>query len=314
VAFLLKRRWGGVRGFLFGTHDYWHPKLSPTLGRRKGDASYYLDFTVKADHPGPFDSHGVPFTVYGGKIGRQHYPIDIAQYALGHHARWLASGSDAHRLIFLRQADWLAENLMPTRAADVAGLWMANFDWHELQAPWPSAMAQGQGLSVLVRAHAMTGLPIYLERAHAAYAGLLLPVDEGGVTRYDDGMPFFEEAPTVRPSRILNGFIFALWGAMDYRDVGGAPAAQRICAQAEENLLRYLPRFDIGFWTRYDLQDGLIPRVCSAFYQELHVHQMTAMYQAVPNEAYYNYARRWQRQLSSVPNRATALVLKLAQR
>jgi len=52
-------------------------------------------------------------------------------------------------------------------------LWMHNFDWEyreTLIKPWYSGLAQGQGISLLVRAHRETGDSHYLEAAHKAFA------------------------------------------------------------------------------------------------------------------------------------------------
>jgi len=312
MNFLLRRRWAGALLFLVPRHDYWHPFLPPNLDDDiTGDRVYYLDFSAKCPHPGPFDEAGIPFTRYGDPIGLQHYAIDICQYALGHHQQWLKTSQLRHREIFLRQARWLQIALQVRRdLPDTPALWMAGFNWGRLRAPWPSGMAQGQGISVLVRAHAMSGDPTFLDAARAALAGLRLSLSQGGTTRYDEGLPFFEELPTPEPSRILNGAIFALWGVHDLWRVTGDPAIGAFYNDGVRNLVAFLPRYDMGYWTRYDLEAGS-PHPSSAFYQELHVNQLRVMHHLTGIDDFQKYALRWQKQLESLSDRMRALAAKV---
>lgn len=313
MSFLLRRKLAGALLFLVPRHDFWHPNLPPNLdGTVNGINSYYLDFSAKCSHPGPFDADGVPYTRYGGAVGLQHYPIDICQYALGHHTQWLATQQTRHRDIFLTQARWLRNKLhCRSDQAGAPGLWLAKFDWGRLRAPWPSAMAQGQGISVMTRAHALTGETAYLTTATSALAGLRVPVSEGGTVRYDGALPFFEELPTPEPSRILNGAIFALWGVHDLFNVTKDPSIQKYYNDGLRNLLHFLPEYDLGFWTRYDLDESEKTHISSAFYQKLHVNQLRVMYHLTGLECFEKYALRWERQLESLPKRWRALIAKL---
>jgi len=314
MGFPLRRALMGARFFLKTDYDFWHPYLPPTLVNKiDGRGRYYLDFSQKTDHPGPFDNAGIPFTEYAGRIGRQHYSIDICQYALAHHEKWIQTRQESHLTAFIRQANWLTSELRPFSYGDErCGLWFNTFDWRGLRAPWPSAMAQGQGISVLTRAFNVTGDSRFLETAEIAFRAFRIPLESGGVTRFDAaGNPFFEEWPTRRPSKILNGFVFALWGVLDFAAVTGDADAKALYSSALSSLERHLPLYDIRFWSRYDLEKRILPNVSSAFYQLLHVNQMIALYNLTDNTTFDYYAKRWKGQYDRRLNKSIALALKL---
>ena len=165
--------------------SFWHevPEVNPAAFEA-GSTAYYMTFAGKADYEGPFDGQGVPLLDYRGSIGRQYNPIAIAQYGLGSYNRCLQTGEEGRKQAFLRQADWLVQNLEPNQAGVM--VWHHHFDWHyreRLKAPWYSALAQGSGVSLLVRAYFETGRQAYRDAAAAAFASLQLDVDRGGDRR-----------------------------------------------------------------------------------------------------------------------------------
>ena len=150
---------------------FWHetPTVNPhALFDRLGP--YYMTFSDKADYPGPFDAAGVPQLDYRGGIGVQYNPIAIAQYGLAHYNR----GTEASNALCLKQADWLASSL--ERNGHGLKVWLHHFDFDYrtiLRAPWYSALAQGQGVSLLARARLIAPSPgkaaAYEEAMRAAY-------------------------------------------------------------------------------------------------------------------------------------------------
>src|SRR5262249_4407639 len=134
---------------------FWHetPEINPNF--RPGRlGEYYMTFTDKANYPGPFDQQGVPLLAYGGARGRQYNPIAIGQYGLGTYNLFARTGDPSRKTRFLKMADWLRSKLVPNQAG--LGVWMHDFDFEyrdTLRAPWYSGLAQGQGISLLLRAH-----------------------------------------------------------------------------------------------------------------------------------------------------------------
>ncbi len=71
-------------------------------------------------------------------------------------------------------------------------------------------MAQGLAISCLVRAFRLFNDARYYEAALKAIEPYKKDYGEGGVACQHDGNLYFEEYPSNRNSRVLNGFIFAI--------------------------------------------------------------------------------------------------------
>ena len=295
---------------------FWHetPELTPEafndhLGR------YYMTFAGKAAYPGPFDSDGIPLIDYRGSIGRRYNPIAVAQYGLALHNRFADSGDPADRNGFLAQARWLMHNLEPNPQG--VPVWNHHFDWEyreTLQAPWYSGLAQGQGISLLLRAHRETGDAAFLDAATEAFRALDLELDDGGVRHTDaGGGTWLEEYVVDPPSHILNGFIWALWGVRDYALATDHVHARTLFERCASTLASNLARFDCGFWSLYELgREGSMKMLASSFYHRLHIVQLQVMHRLTGKAAFLEYADRWERYASNPAFRATSLVHKAA--
>ncbi len=119
-------------------------------------------------------------------------------------------------------------------------MWNHDFDWEyrsPLRAPWYSGLAQGQGISLLVRAHKTTGEPVYIDAAERAFGSLLKSTEEGGVMFTDErGDLWIEEYIVSPPTHILNGFIWAAWGVNDYFLATKNAAARELFGNVPRNL------------------------------------------------------------------------------
>jgi len=291
---------------------FWHDQ--PACGHFDPGVlgEYYMLFSEKADYPGPFDTAGIPLLDYRGNIGRQYNPIAIAQYGLGNHSLYVRTGHAERRQKFLAAAGWLVCNL----EKNPKGLWVWNhqFDFEyrtTLRAPWYSGLAQGQGISVLLRAHTETGDDQYLDGARRAFAALLAPVDEGGVAFIDaDGRTWIEEYIVSPPTHILNGFIWASWGVYDYWLATRDRAAERLFQQAMATLAAVLPRYDTGFWSLYEQSGTRLKMLASPFYHRLHTVQLRILHALSADERFALYAQRWEDYQRKPLNRARAVMQK----
>src|SRR5687767_8981414 len=141
-----------------GPLSFWYERPEPNERALAGDPGYFMRFARKARYRGPFDEQGVPMLAYGGDIGCQYNPIAIAQYGLARFKNWLADGTGSQHRAWTVAASWLARELRPNHHG--VPVWMHHFDWpyrQRLVAPWYSGLAQGAGLSMLVRAARVTG-------------------------------------------------------------------------------------------------------------------------------------------------------------
>ena len=290
---------------------FWHedPQANPRAQfDRLGE--YYMTFAAKADYPGHYDTNGIPMLDYHGRIGLQYNPIAIAQYGLGNYNR-LSEGAD-RRVKCLAAANWLVENL-ELNAQGVA-VWMHKFDWDyrdTLRAPWYSGLAQGQGISLLVRAHAETQDSRYADAAQRAFVSFSRSIEEGGVMYVDQrGDPWIEEYIVNPPTHILNGFLWAAWGVYDYWLATRESAASDLMQRVTETLLRNLENYDIGFWSLYEQSGTFLRMVASPFYHRLHIVQLRIMAKLTGERRFAEMADRWELYERSGAKRIAALGYK----
>ncbi len=296
--------------------SFWHTE--PVFNEKNDPdelKNYYMDYTSKTDFPGPFDDDGVPMLNYFGKIGVQYNPDAIGQYALGHFERYLNTGDPAHRDIFFRQVDWFAGNLKEREKG--IGVWEYDFDWEyfrKLKGPWYTSLGQGHGISVLTRAHSLTGKTEYLDIAEKAFRSFQHTIDvDGGVKSIDEnGCLWLEEAIVTPNTHILNGFIWALWGVYDYWLATKKTEALELFNEGVNTLEKNLHRYDNGFWSTYDLAGTRFPGIASRYYHSLHIVQLKIMYRLTGREFFGQYAGKWTDYRKSKLNRYLATAWKAA--
>ncbi len=272
---------------------------SPTLG------PYYVSFRnwvgfVESGGYGPLDENGIPLVDYSGHaetqgIGTVYFAVTVAQYALGNFDLWLETRSEKYRQKFLQLAAWLERNA-EAAGKDIA-VWPAKFDFpvYGLRAPWISSLSQSQVVSVLLRAYQVDRQKSMLSLAERAFQSFFVNVPEPGGVRYveRDGDVWFEEYVTDPPAHVLNGFIFSLFGLLDYARATGDDKARQAWERGVLTLERKLHLFDTGFWSRYDL---LRDCVASEFYHvNIHVPLLRALSVATGKETFSQFARRWER-------------------
>jgi heparosan-N-sulfate-glucuronate 5-epimerase len=293
--------------------SFWHdtPEINP-LATFGALGEYYMPFPQKADYAGPFDSAGIPLLDYRGRIDLQYNPIAIAQWGLGNYNLFARGHNPDAKKKFLAAAEWLCSHL----EVNPCGMyvWNHHFDWeyrNTLHAPWYSALAQGQGISLLLRAHLETGLRKYSEAASTAFAAFLAPVAEGGVTFTDvEHNLWFEEYLVTPATHILNGFIWAAWGVYDYFLATQDSRALRLFEAAVKTLRANLHRYDMGFWSLYEQSGTLLPMVASPFYHRLHIVQLRILYYMTGIETFAQFADQWESYAGSRSKRTRALCYK----
>lgn len=271
-----------------------------------------MPFTGKANYQGAYDEFGIPQLDYHGRIGLQYNPIAIAQYGLGNYNLWRSTNDPDRRRKFFLVADWLVANL--EQNSHGLSVWNHHFDWEyrdTLKSPWYSALAQGQGISVLVRAHKESNDWRYLEAARRAFASFQHSIEDGGVAFTDaSGDLWFEEYIVSPPTHILNGFIWAVWGIHDYFLATKDATAQELFTRAVRTLLHNLDRYDLGFWSLYEQSGTRMPMVASRFYHHLHIVQLRMMHRLTGEEEFLRIADRWQSYTRSRAKRTRALCYK----
>jgi len=292
---------------------FWHetPEINPhaTVSRL---GEYYMLFREKADYAGHYDVGGIPMLDYHGAIGLQYNPIAIAQWGLANRNRFCETSDETRWQKTLIAADWLTANL----EQNAHGLWVWNhhFAWDyrdTLKAPWYSGLAQGQGVSLLLRAHAHAGDEKYRQAADRAFVSLTRPIAEGGVLFEGEKRNLWIEEYLVNPpTHVLNGFIWALWGVYDFWLARADAAAKRIFDLGVETLIQNLDGYDTGYWSLYEQSGTRLKMLASPFYHQLHTVQLRVMFRLTGDTRFADVAERWEGYMRRRSNRIRALVGK----
>jgi heparosan-N-sulfate-glucuronate 5-epimerase len=275
------------------------PHIAP--GRARG---YYIDLRVKASTPSWPPRSLAPEA--------EPLWVDVIQWGLGAHERYLAGEGEQ----WLQGALALGEHLLreQQRGGVRDGGWMHPRPFpHTFRLPpgWLSAMAQGEGASLLVRLHLATREARFAEGARRALGPLRVATGEGGVQAMLDGSPFPEEYPTDPPSFVLNGAMFALWGCYDVAVGLSDGEWARAFEEGVDALAANLHRWDTGYWSRYDLAPHPVTNVASSFYHSLHINQLEAMSLIASRPALEEGRARFQRYAASRVNRWRAFLHKV---
>ncbi len=292
---------------------FWHgePKINPNI-ETDSLGQYYMLFHNKAKYQGQCDGIGIPMLDYQGTIGLQYNPIAIAQWGLGNYNIWHKTRSKDEYEKFLNCANWLVENLEENKFG--YKVWMHHFDFEYrdmLISPWYSGLAQGQGISVLVRAFKETNLEKYKNAAHQAFQVFSVPTSNGGVNYIDtNGNSWIEEYIVHPPTHILNGFIWGLWGVYDYALQFNDEKALTLFNQYTRTLVKKIDSYDNGFWSLYEHSGTLLKMIASSFYHKLHIVQLHVMYELTSENIFYKKANKWEGYLRKPFNRKRAFIQK----
>jgi heparosan-N-sulfate-glucuronate 5-epimerase len=306
---IFKAYFGGGKSHL----TFWHG--TPEVNERAfGESSdeYYQKFHNKADYTGLSDDDGIPMLDYKGVIGPQYNPIAIAQYGLGNFNLYRKNDSVSNLNKAVKAADWLCENLENNDKG--IPVWMHKFDFEyfrTLKNPWYSGLAQGQGISLLVRVYGLTGQKKYIEASEQALKALVTTIKDGGTLFIDDsGCRWIEEYITEPVTHIVNGFMWAIWGVYDLWKATGNVKAKELWNEGVKTLGDNIHRFDAGYWSMYDLAPLSMKNPASAFYHKLHIVQLEIMWKLTGIEVFDAMRLKWKNYLENGWNRKRALVEK----
>lgn len=260
---------------------------------------YYNDLTEKVTRGEELPPGEVPMTIVdsGDQI---HFPIAIFQYGLGAYDLYLLN-QDPQMLEKMRVcADWAVDN------QEQSGGWNT-FSFENEDHPY-SSMAQGEGISLLLRAYKTTKGEQYLQSAKRAVEFMLLPISEGGTTEYKGKDVYFYEC--THDPLILNGWIFSLWGLFDYLKIVDNTEIKNIYRRSIQTVINTLSEFELGYWSKYELGR----RIASPFYHKLHIAQFNVMHDITREERFFEYAVKWQKYEKNILCKNLAFSKKVIQK
>ena len=253
-------------------------------------SGYYVDFSGRYRERHPFDARGVPLLMKDGET--YYHPVLISEWALGAYEHFLNTGDTTAKRNFLIAADWLKVNL---RRRGALQYWEYTLPLPTAHVPWVSALAQGEGASVLVRAYVATGDKAYLDTASKAIAPIFYDVGAGGASIVKGADYIFpQEYPGQRNRQnVLNGAIGAYFGVHDYYRVTKDSRVEKIDHQIRTTLRDSLGAYDAGYWSIYSQPPSSL---ASPHYQMQHVRLLKILHSMSGDPAFRDFAERFERQ------------------
>lgn len=249
---------------------------------------YQLTSPVTKAVPSPSAPDGVPLRLIRGTA--YEHPSNQAVWGLQQLESYRLSADP----FYLGRARAAAQHLVDTSVSSRGALWFPYpFDFAIagdqsvlMPAPWYSAMAQGEALSLFIRLWAVTGDAAWRAAAEQTLTSLSLGPSAGlpWVSFVDaSGHLWLEEYPRDPPERserVLNGSIFAIYGLYDYLrlvpESAEASAARARAAQLFDGgatTVRYyaLSSFRAAAWiSRY----SLLHVIRNPHYHQVHTEQL----------------------------------------
>ncbi|QKJ20016.1 cell wall-binding repeat-containing protein [Microbacterium hominis] len=230
------------------------------------------------------DSSGLRVYLRRDTGQRADHPVAYAQYGISALMEWQRTGER----VWLDRAVRHAQRLSEIRTERDGAWWFPYlFPWtyyeRTMTVPWWSGMAQGQALSLFVRLHAATADQRWADAAHSTWRSFLQPREDGipWSTFVEDGLLFFEEyAGNQPPLKVLNGQIFAAFGAYDYWRSTDDPEARRYVDGAATTVLAIMPAVRVpGGISYYCVQRGYCqsPLWQNATYHSIHSWQLDTL-------------------------------------
>ncbi len=267
---------------------------------------YHLAYAAFANRRESRDALDSPPTGSGReRVARS--PWLMARSALACLELYLENGNQERRAGFERIAQWLIDKHeeepggflgwpMPAIPRVFRG---------DLSDGWFSGSAHAECIAVLVRAGALLNMEGALDCARRAVIGFATPVEDGGFLREvgEEGceggletMAFAEEYPvTDRVSMTFGGHARAMFALSDFAALENDEGARALLDRYARGLEYVLDRFDLGFWSRADLDSrwrGV--RIASYTQHTEHALQLSLLSRIKGCHAFDSTSERWQ--------------------
>lgn len=228
------------------------------------------------------------------------FATTIFQYGLGCYDLILIDYRPEYEDQFKRCVDWTVSN------QDNNGGWNISAFAGE-RSPY-GAMAQGEGVSLLLRAYIHYHNEYYLTLAEKAIKLLLKPIKEGGTSLYNENELYLMEFMGYRC--VLNGWIFALFSLYDYLLLQNNSEIKEKYDLTIATLKDHINDYDNGYWTMYDNKN----KIASPFYHKLHIAQLEALCLIDDCAVFENYKCKIMNYQKRILNRGKAFVVKVFQK
>jgi hypothetical protein len=257
------------------------------------DRCYYNNLDHKADWPGSCVD-GVPVLRTVKSNTEFVFPITVFLFGLGSLDRYFLTNRENYLDQVRRVSAWMVKNILPNGSFDnkcnIVDPKVAYYSNN-------SAMCQGLALSFLTRviryglvdSETCRHLDNLLEPMKTS---MLTPVDQGGTMLCTDKGPALLEFCLKQHTIILNGWIYAVFGLMDYVRHKNDEKAKEVLDCTILAMVALLPQYRLpSGWSYYDDQG----RISSPFYHALHVALLDAMHRLTGQTVFREYMESFER-------------------
>jgi hypothetical protein len=278
-------------------------KITLGIGNTSHDrelGTYYQDISAAIEHItngiyANLDKNGIPY--YNLDAKPTYKPVITIQYALMCYDL-LKKGieTEENTLKIKKCLKWLDDKKEHFKDSYI---WRNEYnEQYDIQKGWVSGMYQGQAISFYLRAYQLFNDITYLKTAEKIFNSFDISFEEGGFKRVDEnGCLWFEEYPTDKPSYVLNGFIYAMFGIFDFYRVTKRDDAKLLWDSCTHTLEININKYDVWYWSIYD---QLNEQLVSYYYQRnVHIPLMQIMHRLTHNDIYLNYANKWEKNLQN---------------
>ena len=228
------------------------------------------------------------------------FAIAIFQYGLGAYDLYLETKDKNYYSRFMLSVEWAVEH------QDSNGGWKA-FESECKINPY-SSMAQGEGISLLLRAFQETHKKQYLDKATKAINFMKKDIKENGCTVYQREEIYLKEFP--EKPLVLNGWIFSLFGIYDYFLLTKDDNIKSFFDKNVKTLVCVLPQFDNGYWSKYDIEK----KIASPFYHNLHVALLKVLCDLTGEKIFDEYSQKFDKYQKKKWNKIKAFLKKAIQK
>lgn len=319
LAYAIVEKAGGLDGYknrLLKRYKRNYPDSE--TAQKSAYSSLYLSYCF-FDHPDElgwtlsFDKEGV------AKSSRQsiqttiYNPLFPAYYALVCFNHFVRRGDEESLRQFWKQVHFLES--IGEETPNGFFLWIdIPVPAFQLSGRFYNGITQALCLSCFIRAYQLSGEEKYKILSGQIVKTLFIPYEEGGVLFYtEEGMSWILEYPSGAPPLVLNGFITAIIGFLEYHHTMDASGDEETLRALFKSLWLHLPDFQRGRYFKYAMAHNRLSNISyRGLYPALflHLHHLTrqsaflemaqSQYGKVPWERFFRFYR-------IPPERAVAL-------
>ena len=235
--------------------------------------NYAMDQTDVNNAKHVVDKNGVPILKIEG-VGEVKHPGWVGLYALQYsdNESFYDIEVDEDLVKFKACIKWLEDNLEKNKNGDYVWLYKFDSTYNDvnIEAPWYSTFAQAVGIEALVAAYNIDKNLKHLEIATKAAQVLFRDINDGGLLFQSNEDIWFEEIPVPieNPTHILNGHMRAVIALNKLAIASNDQDIEAWASKGAETLNKWLPKYDNGYWLRYDLnpkKDELLFRITNPY-------------------------------------------------